>query len=279
MSLAGFVLLNLRAASINELTHLQQLIKETPSLKREYDLFYKAKLSPSIQVIYDRKDLLTRHSVGFRHTLGRFAVAASVAAIMVIITLPLGNSNITNQQTSIRSTKPMDVVEILASNSLNEPVTSSTNTAVFAKRLQADSEPFVLASEIHQELQKRDSLPLLASVNSVKPSVVQSDNKIFFRSAAADSALIRTMNPAENPSRYLTVGEFLAEKIVGTSNIEPNYHSSSSKAKFWQIAQVGIKGVSRVLGIPVKIEKEYDKEGNLKRISFDSKLLALSREF
>ena len=266
-------------ATPQEIARLQQLIRETPSLSEELNLFQKARLVPSVDIVYDRKRELARHRIGLLPTIGRFAVAASVAAIMIIISFPIGDSIVIREESS--QVLPTTSVVI---NKYN-PITTAKRVAVVRNAsndditLSGDSTSSVNSSHSSQKVLRDESEQLVALVSPVDPSLnIPIDKNITLRSTTSDSVLVRTMNPAENPSRYLTVGEFLAEKIAGPNTIDPNFGSSSTKAKFWQVAQVGIKGVSRILGIPVKIEKEYDSEGNLKKISIDSKLLALSRE-
>lgn len=266
-------------ATPQEIARLQQLIRETPSLSEEFNIFLKAKLIPSVDVVYDRKRELARHRIGLLPTIGRFAVAASVAAIMIVISFPIGDSIVIRQESS--QVLPTTSVVIAKQNPISsrQRVAVASNDSYDKIGLSGDSATTVNSSDANQKVLRRDSEQLVASISPVDPSVnIQVDENIALHSTTSDSELVRTMNPAENPSRYLTVGEFLADKIAGPNTIDPNFGNSSAKAKFWQVAQVGIKGVSRILGIPVKIEKEYDSEGNLKKISIDSKLLALSRE-
>jgi len=273
-------------ASPAELDQLSNLLRENPSLSAELALFEKTKLRPTEGVTFTGKGQLARHRVGSTFTIHRYAVAASIAALMVLVSIPMGNRIENRKQFTADHSN-------MVANSRRSSVSdfvSSTKTAVAlvekpkAQRIKIrevypDSASLEVL-KIEQTGSRAESDQLLAALNPIEASVqIVVDNPLEQLNVASNDERLINMNPAENPSRYLSVGEFLAEKVVEKTGVNPKFIKSSPKAKFWQVAQVGIQGVSRVLGIPVKIDKEYDKEGNLKKMTIDSKLLAISRSF
>ena len=269
-------------ATPTELVQLQNLIKNNPSLNEEYLLFEKLRLQPAETVIFDQKSQLARHRIGFASSLARYAVAASVAAIIVMISFSVENNH-NDRQLAIISTIQYSTIK-----SIDTVSNSSTGTVAIVNvdklkvpsRHSSAKDTLSKNSTVITVSQRTDTAPMLATITPIGPSVkVEVGHNLTLQDNFSDREQVKNMNPAENPSRYLSVGEFLAQKVVGGNSIDPTFASSSSSAKFWQVAQVGIRGASRLLGIPVKIDKEYDQGGNLKKISIDSKLLALSRTF
>jgi len=265
-----------------ELAQLHDLIKKNPSLKEESLLFEKMRLHPSTTVIFDQKSRLARHRVGFASSIARYAVAASVAAVIVMVSFPVGNIHNNSRTLSYNTPTQPTTIEIVAT--VNKPSVGKV-VAVKVEKQMVASLPSSLADSLskiaarNKQTQQINSTPLLATVAPMDPAVEARIDQNISIKHNSENASVKDMDPAENPSRYLSVGEFLAQKVVGENSIDPTYATSSSRAKFWQVAQVGIRGASRLLGIPVKIDKEYDQSGNLKKISIDSKLLALSRSF
>lgn len=268
-------------ATPTELAQLQKLIKANPILNEEYSLFEKMRLLPSTTVIFDQKSRLARHRFGFASSFARYAVAASVAAVIVMVNFPGGNIPNDSRTLSYNiATQPTTIETVAVVNKLNE----GTVVAVKAEKQRVASLPSSLADSLSKIAARNkhslqiNSTPLLANVTPIDP-VEASVNQNITIKHNSENASVKDVYPAQNPSRYLSVGEFLEQKVIGENSIEPSFATSSSRAKFWQVAQVGIRGASRLLGIPVKIDKEYDQSGNLKKISIDSKVLALSRSF
>ena len=263
---------------------LHRLLKENPSLSADWVLFEKTKLIPADNVTFGLKSQLTHHRVGASFMIHRYAVAASIAALMVLVSIPTGNQLYNKQQFSYSNQKPAFIGNKPA---VMTPIAPKTSMASVGKSTNNIStivakEPVVSVldeSTVNLNVSIEEPVQQLAALTPIEASVkITLDERMELNTPSRETRLIN-MNPAENPSRYLSVGAFLAEKVVEKSGIDPNFIASSPRAKFWQLAQAGVKGVSHILGIPVKIDKVYDNEGNLKKISIDSKLLAVSRNF
>ena len=272
-------------ASPADLARLARIVEENPTLSAEQVLFEKTKLHPSEGVTFAEKSRLTRHRVGSSLLFQRYAVAASIAALMVLVTFPVGNEPVSKQHTVAYNRQPSaEMIKPTAIEpSANRVVAASVGQSAFSQTgvvvaegdsVSAPEEPLA-----HDQVAFADNAgQQLAAITPIAPEVsIISGVDAVVSNPSLNREPIKTMDPTENPSRYLSVGEFLAEKVVEKCGVDPSFVKSTPKAKFWQIAQVGIKGASRLLGLPVKIEKEYDDAGNLKKISIDSKLLALSR--
>lgn len=68
-------------------------------------------------------------------------------------------------------------------------------------------------------------------------------------------------------------GEMIRKNILG----QDAELVEKSKFSFWELADVGLEKVSSALSLPMNIEREYNVEGKLVELSFDSRLLAFSK--
>ncbi len=271
-------------ASPFDLAKLHDLLTENPSLASDFVLFERAKLAPSSSIVFDHKGRLTHKRVGSSFVIQRYAVAASIAAFMIFVSVPTENQLENSSRFSYSSVNPVS-----GDSQPRETISVSaqTTSTFVANSLVAvpkiEKLEYRVAARLDTTVEHVEPVAIteqqFAALAPIKAQVIIDKGEHIVLGATDSDVRLMHMNPEENPSRFLSVGEYLAEKVVEKSGIDPKFTGSSSKAKFWQIAQAGIKGVSRVLGIPVKIDKVYDKEGNLLKISIDSKLLAVSRNF
>jgi hypothetical protein len=83
------------------------------------------------------------------------------------------------------------------------------------------------------------------------------------------------INPQEN---YLTVREYLAYRIRGPQTITQEPRRTNEKITFLDIADAGVRGLSKLPGVEMKISRKYDENGELDTYSFSSRNLSFTRE-
>lgn len=91
-----------------------------------------------------------------------------------------------------------------------------------------------------------------------------------------EEAFVYRIDPYISNDEYKTFlafsGDMVRKNILGQ---DPEM-VRKTRFSFWELADAGLEKVSGVLNLPVNIDREYNIEGELVEVSFDSKLLAFS---
>lgn len=89
-------------------------------------------------------------------------------------------------------------------------------------------------------------------------------------------AFIHRAPPYQEDYEYQTLlaytGSVLRERILG----QDADFVKKTKFSFWELADVGIDKVSNALALPVDLNRQYNDNGKLESIAFDSRLVAFS---
>ena len=89
-------------------------------------------------------------------------------------------------------------------------------------------------------------------------------------------AFIHRTLPYPGDTEYQTflayTGDVLRERILGQ---DPDL-VKSTKFSLWELADAGIEKVSDFLSLPVDLNREYNDDGKLESVAFDSRLVAFS---
>lgn len=271
-------------ASPSELAMFKRLLESNPALAKEAALFDRVRLSSPV-VTFSEKKSLKRLTVGRHERLTWYSIAAGFAATVLIVFVPVWQNSRHEEIASLSAVNERSLAYRLSTKSSKVEVTSyrlishenstpqSTKSRKFVLQEKAVAIP---AADISTEKRGTRSSASIAELSPLSP-LVQVQNPGI--SASATKPITPTSEKlVASASEYLSVGEYLATKISNAAGVNPQeIRKASGKAKVWEYAQAGISGVAKLFGVPVKVDKQYDAEGNLKKISIDTKLLAVSK--
>jgi len=83
----------------------------------------------------------------------------------------------------------------------------------------------------------------------------------------------------EDEEEYLTLREVVARRLRSAVSVkEPGATGQEDKITFLDIADASVRGISRIPGIDMKLDRYYDQDGQLTSYAFTSKSLSFSHE-
>lgn len=272
-------------ASISELSEFKRICEKPGELSNEAALFERVKLLPE-NITYPNKKSLYRFDIVGNQRLRWYYAAVSVAAVLLIFVIPVrrdhqlesviaGASAPIEQNLAIKLSSKSSSTEVHVDNRL--AINRSQSSALKIRSTRVNGLKMVEASQHHPERNAVvRSVIEVAELNPITPKVVINNPSLLATTLRVIK--IRPIEVESTPDNYQTVGEFLAEKVSDAAGIDQKQVKKvGGKARAWEYAQAGISGIARIFGFPVKVDKQYDAEGNLKKISIDTKLLAISK--
>mgnify|MGYP001283821976 CR=1 FL=1 len=272
-------------ASLSELTYLKKVCGARPALSADLALFEKVKLNPSAETYPNKRSLKHYEFFGITGIRWYYA-AASVAALMLLFAVPVWNVFQPQMETAQVSTaNGKKLVYINSSKSTPPPiqrgiaisnkVASTYKVSVVAMVTDGKNivQPIKLNNKPPVGEKNAEELallsPILARVDIRVQQVSASDPVVMNK---------KLVDTNEARSDYQTVSEFLSQKISAVAGVDQQDGvKQNSKARIWEYAQAGISGLAKVFGFPVKVDRTYDPNGNLRKITIDTKLLAISK--
>ncbi len=253
-----------------ELKSFQERLKHNPQKALLYKKLSQTKLKPDENLTFQNKEKLYRKVVLWpRYVYGVVATAAILILAWFVFT-PL-NQNIDTQdglaQDTIKELIYLDKIahpgrfDRIASNNLEKtPVKSSY---AITEEIPIDSNSSRLVQEDYQisKIQKLD----VASIRNYEPFVKTSSEAFVFRSY-----------PFEETIEYQTFlaysGDLIRKNILGQ---DPEL-VKKTRFSLWELADAGLEKLATIIPVPMDINREYDNEGDLVEVSFDSRLLAFT---
>ncbi|HUW07124.1 MAG TPA: hypothetical protein VMW01_12770 [Williamwhitmania sp.] len=272
-------------ASNSELSELKRICEKPGELSTEAALFERVKLLPE-NISYPYKKSLKRFDIVGNQHLRWYYAAASVAAVLLIFTIPVWRDhqqqrviasasapieqNLAIKLSSKSSSTEVHVDNRFASNRSQSGALKIRSTRANGLKMAEASQPNLeRKAVVRSDIEVAELSPITPKVVINNPSLLATTPRVI---------KIRPIEVKSTPANYQTVGEFLAEKVSNAAGIDQKQVKKAvGKARAWEYAQASISGIARIFGFPVKVDKQYDAEGNLKKISIDTKLLAISK--
>jgi hypothetical protein len=273
----------------NQLTELNEYIKENPANDKLFRLYARLHLTPDKNIIFTGKEKLKKAIILVPREIfyPLLSVAAAIAFILIIY---LREESNTKDVINISAELPVSV----KSSPKNETNVVSKEKTDFLKKIPEVQQASVIAFAYPKAKKKslvtkaRDSLEKKNNENKSReilspqrlnpsfqiklPSIAENQtnipiidkNKITYNSVKATN---------KSPD-YLSLSEYarkqLAEKVLGNKN-PLNSHLSG-----WQIADAGIHGLNKITGGEMSLETRMAEDGRITAYSFNSKLLSFS---
>lgn len=247
---------------------LKEIVNYDPEKRRIFELFQKSKL-PRETIVYNRKNLLIRRTIG--QQVLRIAFAGLSAAAVIIFAIIAFN---------LRTNKHSDYTEKTAQVVIKNDKVSSEKTQTSVEKVT----PVIIQkkNKVSENLKKTDQvLPVQKDSVSIPPQ----RNPVIIEKIAF------------TPDAYIERNEIPGYLIASTNNaIVPEYDDGQSKfsrfiaktfrekllkektpkdtpLKGYEFAKAGISGLNLLLGWEMALDEKKDESGNLKSVYFSSKML------
>lgn len=240
-------------------------VNSDPELALLFHRYQKARIHPDPDIRMENKDQLYRKT--FKIT-GLFYTALATAAVLVIafFLFKPGTTDLPSEQQSIAADSTREVIYLnkLVHPSTYDQIASAEpeRKAAAMKKLPADAEPVF-------ELEIRNDGEFVTALSSKKAwRVIGGDPE--------PQATMAMKNAQQASGPYLTIwaysGELIRKNLLGQDPVEVK----KNKFSLWEVADAGLERAADLFSIPADIHRQYNEEGDLVEVSFNSPLLAFS---
>lgn len=273
------------AASENDLSvgqrdEMQTIIDGNPSRMKTFDFVNRIKLvAPNIR--FNKKSTLRKLSTGQK--IVRFSVIGLSAAAGLAILISIFNVSINHTVVPKSLTASNLTIDSNKVHALNSPVIANNN--IEKQKISHPGEISVIytlnnaiSSETKTSLVKQASIDSSEEKQQIEHMSI---SKLDFRQnvnllekeSMSTLLAINTNNTSviETPEKPGFINAFIAkvfrEKILKSKTPE------SGAIKGYEIADVGINGLNKLLGWQMSLQKTRDEKGDLKSLYFSSKIV------
>ncbi|MHC1703346.1 MAG: anti-sigma factor [Tenuifilaceae bacterium] len=253
--------------SLEEKKILDSLIKVDPKKENDFITFQKTKITPEKSIIYKEKEYLKRAKI-VPIRLSTLRLATGIAASIAIILTVYGVFNITKDAKQV------------------DNISKNLTPVIIEKKLEtkvAEQKPIEII--LSQEIKPENKLIAYNKEEEVKP-IISEVQKITDREETP--TIINRIEPKIILSPYLINDDRIALAIINP-NHQSNFMASNNPIQLgyynqyntkeigvFEIIQYGIKSFGRLIGKDVKLEADRDKNGKIKKINFETDLIAFS---
>jgi hypothetical protein len=257
---------------------LEELLSSDPEKRRTFDIFRKAKLNaPSVTFRYkQRLKKLTAGERIFRYTFTLVSTAAAILIIIMVLKKPVqlpenGNiavNSITNPVISATTSQKHDAEKA-------GPVTGLVRKAVALNTVSAVK--MVRSDEIIQ-LESVSEAKDRSSNEKVKNDIVKIAGSEEFFKRPDTGVKLAEINISEVSGATDTEGNGPGQLIENLFREKVIKAKKSEKVPLnaYDVADAGVKGLKKLFGWNITLQKRRDEKGDVKSVSFSSKLFSFN---
>ncbi len=273
-----------------EATLFQNWLQQNPLKAREFELYKKTRLIPE-KITFGFKSTLKKSSVVRIFTPKVRAYFSAAASIIILITLYLFISKPDNENTIIS--------EIITDKTTVE--TQSQTSPEYQTKTDIKKE--IISNNKPGDLKQQKTKPRSNNIVE-KPVIAQDVNIVPVKSTrliqpdnielTLDKIRRKEINPLpeksilavlvskkdieviENTHDNLTLSQMAVKSFKGEILKEEKNKINTDKFTLWDIADAGIIGINKIIGWKMEFDKEYDENGELIALAFDSNTISFN---
>lgn len=269
---------------------LLKYITQHPESEKIFKLYNNLHLLPDPNIIYFGKENLKKRIIFIPGQILYPLVSVAAAAALMIF-LYVSNEYKFNQLQNITSELPASVITKSASQTNNpaikSPIIQEKNPVI----QQASVIDFNISKETKRTVEKKknvvkdskgaeDKEKNRVPVQKLNPTIQiklpsLADNDILIPAIEKGKITYSSINSTVQSPQFLSLSEYarkqLAEKVLYDTS------GSFNKITGWQIADAGIKGINKLTGSEMKMERKTDLHAAVSTYSFNSKIFSFSR--
>jgi len=273
-----------------EATLFQKWLHQNPLKIREFELYKKTRLIPE-KISFDFKSTLKRSPVGLIFTPKVWGYFSAAASIIILIALYIFISKPVAIENTLISEKITDTTTVkIKTQTSQEPQTKTdTQKEIIPNNKPGDSkQPKYTTSGIaiveNQVIAQDLSIGLEKSNHFIQPDTIELTlnkiqrkgiNTLPEKSIIASLASIKDLEVVENINDNLNLSQMAVKTFKSEILKEEKNKINPDKFTLWDIADAGIQGINKIIGWNMEFDKEYDDEGELIALGFDSNTISL----
>lgn len=261
-----------------EKIHFDDFILQNPSRKKDYQLYELTKITSDTEVQFNSKRILKKQEKKTLVRFSNFTLISIAASVLFLIALflfapqenELNHHLIVKEDVNDEKVQKPIVVKEVQHNKLAKSE-NSININITAKKQQSSKKKVEIKESLMREtnvevveyIQEANLIPV-----NIQVSVVNGLDIIYVK-PFNEEMKIEKQNEAE---QYVSVKTFLASAF----NKRILRNENKDKIEFFDIAQAGVKGINRLIGSKMSLERKYNKNGIADKTEFNSRLFAFS---
>lgn len=274
---------------------LEQYLADFPGKRKDFELFAKTILQPDTIFFKDKASLKKPYAglrIGKRTMWAYVSAAASIVILLILFIgtdwklfqkknqLTLSETESSNQNTELvqknivppeneKITEPR-IEELVSSK--EKPVISieSGEKKLFPNAVSENRQ----VEKIITETSPRRDLIIEKTLKRLEPKgIFQVKQPVLL----ADLRFSRKIN-GEQPDKsgFLTIRQLAIREFKSEILLEKEENINPDKFSVWDMADAGVKGVNKLVGWNMKLNKIYDEKGNITALAFNSGTLAFN---
>lgn len=260
----------------NEKLKFNEFLK-IASRQKDLELYKLTKLSPEYSIIFKDKPKIKKQVGNTYHLKKNYKLISVAASIIILIALYLfipreiteNNEFLVQDIPSIKTED--DFPEVKPEDKKGEV---ERMTIINTTNRDIKEELYIQKHEIEtaEVLEKRITGDYLV-ISDLLPVGIMLDVENLLEIKEISPVLLDMNNPnKEEATKYMSVKTFLASTFNKTVLKKEN----KDRIEFFDIAQAGVKGINKLTGSNMKLERKYDKNGIPDKTEFNSRLVAFS---
>ena len=273
-----------------EATLFQKWLQQKPLKVREFELYKKTRLIPE-KISFDFKSTLKRRPVSRIFTPKVWGYFSAAASIIILIALYLFISKPGVNENTLISEKITDTttIKIKSQTSPESQAKTDTKEEIIPYNKPGDSkQPKNTArgnAIVEKQVVVQDlSIGLDKSNHFIQPDTIELTlnkirrkeiNTLPEKSIIAALVSIKDLEVVENINDNLDLSQMAVKTFKSEILKEEKSKINPDKFTLWDIADAGIRGINKIIGWEMEFNKEYDDEGELIALAFDSNAISL----
>ncbi len=271
--------------SLEESAAFESYLENHPQYKKDIELYKKTFLAPDHTIILQNKNKLKKRLPLKRHKYlyPFFSAAAAIALLLIILlrtetsknlSLPITGSVETEETENISPSVKSEVQDILTHDlTLAGKVKPAIRTVI-------DAEQSVSKFNVHKEEEMDDDLLLPESGNYVISYSAVTLPPVNIGKVSPD--VIQTFKtdpgiPAVTEEKYMSLSEIALEYVNDKVLKQEIPVTDPSRLSLWDVADAGVRGINRITGSEMKLDKVTRDNGDVALVSFEAGFFGFTR--
>ena len=259
---------------------LEEIIEKDHEKRKTHDLIQRTRLSPT-NISYKHKDRLFKKTTAQKilriSVIGLSAAAVITLIVTTYLSIPL---NLSDEINNTSLNLPADTIRNKSSIGIEpDQITEEINQAVTVQKrdiplaeVQQQNPYLTIAGKTVSE--PDDSIVLIPDNQHIVLKKIPFNTNVALKGIPLSNTLIASgasFNIPEYDDGRSNISKFLAKTF--REKILKDKTTPDSPVKGYEIAEVGVAGLNKLLGWEMALDKNNDENGELSSVYFSSRIL------
>ncbi|MBA7530332.1 hypothetical protein ES705_22535 [subsurface metagenome] len=274
---------------------LEQYLADFPRKRKDFELFSKTKLQPD-PIFFKDKALLKKPyadlRIGRRTMWAYVSAAASIVIFLILFIgtdwklfqkknqLALSETGSSNQKTELAQKNIVPPENEKITEPGTEELVSSKEKPVISME-SGEKKLFPNAVSDYRQVEKiitetspRRDMIIEKNLEKLEPKGIFQVKQPVLLADLRFSREIKGKQP--DKSGFLTIRQLAIREFKSEILLEEEDKINPDKFSVWDMADAGVKGVNKLVGWNMKLNKIYDEKDNITALAFNSGILAFN---